>query len=138
MGLERFLNDEFQRLQVWNRSVRLENLQTLMLRWRLVQTGAMDGVRCTEHLLPGQANPLDFLTVAAPAEVQRIADCAIPLFGMNLPHTDCVLAHNAEPADAPPNFRATLCPFNYTSACATEQHRTADIQLPTASSSAGN
>lgn len=137
MDLERFLNDEFQRLQVWNRSVRLENPQTLMRRWRLVQTGAMDGVRCTEHLLPGQRNLLDFLAVAAPAEVQRIADCAIPLFGVNLPHTDCVLAHYAEPADAL-QLESALGQFNYTSACATERRTTAGAQLPTASCSAGN
>lgn len=100
MEFAHFPNDEFQHLQVWNRSVRLENLQALMRRWRLVQTGALDEVRCTGPLFPGQRDLLDFLAVATEAEILRIADCAIPLFGVNLRHAQRELGHFGEPPGA--------------------------------------
>jgi hypothetical protein len=51
MDLAHFPDGEFRHLQVWNRSVRLEN-----------------------HLFPGQGNLLDLLAVATQAEVERTSD----------------------------------------------------------------
>ena len=76
--------EELRNLQVWNRSVRLENLGALTRRWRLAQTGAFDNMRRTERLFPGQRNLLDLLAVCSEEEMARMADCTTPLFGLKL------------------------------------------------------
>lgn len=76
--------EQLRHLQVWSRSVRLENLSALTRRWRLVQSGALDNVRLTERLFPGQRNLLEMLAVCSEEEVAQMADCATPLFGLKL------------------------------------------------------
>ena len=92
---------DLRHLQVWNRSVRLENLAALQRRWRLARSGALDGMRLTERIFPGQRNLLDLLAVCGEEEVTRMADCATPLFGQKLRCSEFQLAPMpAQPRDA--------------------------------------
>jgi len=84
---------DLRHLQVWNRSVRLENLAALERRWRLARSGALDNMRLTERLFPGQRNLLDLLAVCGEEEVAHLADCATPLFGQKLRCTEFQLAN---------------------------------------------
>lgn len=88
MDLVSVSGEELRNLQVWNRSVRLENLSALSRRWRLAQSGALDNMRMTQRLFPGQRNLLELLAVCSEEEVVRMADCATPLFGLKLRCTD--------------------------------------------------
>lgn len=100
MDLVTVPSEELRHLQVWNRSVRLENLNALARRWRLAQSGALDNVRATERLFPGQRNLLDLLAVSTQEEVMQMADCATPLFGLKLRCTDFKLdSMPGRPAD---------------------------------------
>jgi hypothetical protein len=100
MDLVNVAGDELRHLQVWNRSVRLENLNALMRRWRLAQSGALQNMRPTERLFPGQRDLLDLLAVSSEEEVKQMADCATPLFGLKLRCTEFKLATGgAQPAD---------------------------------------
>lgn len=76
--------EQLRHLQVWNRSVRLENLSALTRRWRLAQSGALDHMRLTERLFPGQRNLLELLAICSEEEMAQMADCATPLFGLKL------------------------------------------------------
>lgn len=76
--------EDLRHLQVWNRSVRLENLNALERRRRLAQSGALDRLRVTERLFPGQRDLLDLLAVSTEEEVREMADCSTPLFGLKL------------------------------------------------------
>lgn len=100
MELVDVAGDEMRHLQVWNRSVRLENLQALMRRWRLTQSGALEDMRGTERLFPGQRDLLDLLAVCSEQEVLHMAQSATPLFGLRLRCTEFKLADTASaPAD---------------------------------------
>lgn len=100
MDLMNVAAQELRHLQVWNRSVRLENLAALRRRWRLARSGALDNLRLTERLFPGQRNLLDLLAACGEEEVMRLADCATPLFGQKLRCTEFQLAGvPAQPAD---------------------------------------
>lgn len=90
---------ELRHLQVWSRSVRLENLAALRRRWRLARSGALDKLRLPERLFPGQRNLLDLLAACGEEEVMRLADCATPLFGQKLRCTEFQLGTLIEPAD---------------------------------------
>ncbi|MEJ8838117.1 hypothetical protein [Ramlibacter sp. AN1133] len=93
--------DALRHLQVWNRSVRLENLNALMRRWRLAHSGALDNMRLTERLFPGQRDVLDLLAVCSVDEVTQMAECATPLFGLRLRCTEFKLTGpNAQQVDA--------------------------------------
>jgi hypothetical protein len=101
MDLVHVSSDELRHLQVWNRSVRIENLSALSRRWRLAQSHALDNMRLTESLFPGQRNLLDLLAISSAEEVAAMADCATPLFGVKLRCGDIRLdAGGREPADA--------------------------------------
>ncbi len=89
---------DLRHLQVWNRSVRLENLAALRRRWRLARSGALDNMRLTERLFPAQRNLLDLLAVCGEEEVARLADCATPLFGQRLRCAEFQLAAVPAPA----------------------------------------
>lgn len=93
--------DELRHLQVWNRSVRLENLNALTRRWRLAQTGALETMRLTERLFPGQRNLLDLLAVCSEEEVAQMADCATALFGLKLRCTEFMLGNAGSQAVDP-------------------------------------
>ncbi|HEX2543439.1 MAG TPA: hypothetical protein VHL79_01080 [Ramlibacter sp.] len=100
MDLVDVAGEEMRHLQVWNRSVRLENLNALMRRWRLAQSGALDGMRSTERLFPGQRNLLELLAVCSQQEVLHIAESATPLFGLRLRCTEYKLsAGGSSPQD---------------------------------------
>lgn len=101
MDLLNVCADEFRHLQVWNRTVRLENLSALARRWRLATSGALDDVRVAERLFPGQRDLLDLLEVASEEEVMRMADCAIPLFGLRIRCLDFSLAARTCPPEDP-------------------------------------
>jgi hypothetical protein len=100
MDVSNVAAQELRHLQVWNRSVRLENLAALRRRWRLARSGALEGMRLTERLFPGQRDLLDLLAVCGEEEVARFADCATPLFGQKLRCTEFQLAGLPQPADA--------------------------------------
>lgn len=88
MELVKISGEELRNLQVWNRSVRLENLSALTRRWRLAQSGALDNMRMTERLFPGQRNLLELLAISSEEDLVRMADCATPLFGLKLRCTE--------------------------------------------------
>ena len=88
MNLVSVSGEELRNLQVWNRSVRLENLSALTRRWRLAQSGELENMRMTERLFPGQRNLLELLAVCSEEEVVQMADCATPLFTLKLRCTD--------------------------------------------------
>lgn len=92
--------EEMRHLQVWNRSVRLENLHALMRRWRLARSGALDCMRSTERLFPGQRDLLDLLATCSEREVLQLAESTTPLFGLRLRCTGFLLAGEPGPADA--------------------------------------
>jgi hypothetical protein len=98
MDVVNLVAQDLRHLQVWNRSVRLENLAALRRRWRLARSGTLDSMRLTERLFPGQRNLLDLLAVCGEDEVARMGDCATPLFGQKLRCTEFQLA--AMPAHA--------------------------------------
>jgi hypothetical protein len=104
MDVVNFATQDLRHLQVWNRSVRLENLVALKRRWRLARSGALESMRLTERLFPGQRNLLDLLAVCGEDEVVQLADCATPLFGQKLRCTEFQLAlpagHSPEPVEA--------------------------------------
>ena len=91
--------DDMRHLQVWNRSVRMENLQALLRRWRLAQSGALQQMRSTERLFPGQRDLLDLLAVCSQDEVLRMADITTPLFSPRLRCTEFKLAGAVHTAD---------------------------------------
>lgn len=78
--------EELRRLEVWRRAVRLENLTALVRRWRFARSSAFDGMRSgeVEQRFPGQRDLLDLLAVCTQEEVERMADCATPLFTLRL------------------------------------------------------
>jgi hypothetical protein len=88
MELAKLPFEALRHLQVWKRSVWLENLNALMRRWRLACSGALDNVLLTERLFPGQHDLLDLLAVCSEDDVEAMADCATPLFGLRLRCTD--------------------------------------------------
>ena len=101
MELVDIAGEEMRHLQVWNRSVRLENLNALMRRWRLARSGVLEDMRGTERLFPGQRDLLDLLAVCSEQEVLHMAQSATPLFGLRLRCTEFRLADGfAGPADA--------------------------------------
>jgi hypothetical protein len=99
MELVNVPSDALRHLQVWNRSVRLENLNALMRRWRLACSGVLDNMRLTERLFPGQRDLLELLAVCSEEEVRQIADCATPLFGLRLRCTEFKLPADAQQVD---------------------------------------
>lgn len=92
MELVDVAGEDMRHLQVWNRSVRLENLNALRRRWRLAQSGALEDMRGTERLFPGQRDLLDLLAVCSQQEVLHMAQSATPLFGLRLRCTEFKLA----------------------------------------------
>ena len=101
MELVDIAGEEMRHLQVWNRSVRLENLNALMRRWRLARSGVLEDMRGTERLFPGQRDLLDLLAVCSEQEVLHMAQSATPLFGLRLRCTEFRLAAGlAGPDDA--------------------------------------
>lgn len=101
MDLVSVSGEELRNLQVWSRSVRLENLSALTRRWRLAQSGALDNMRMTERLFPGQRNLLELLAVCSEEEVVHMADCATPLFGLKLRCTEFKLGAFGARTDDP-------------------------------------
>lgn len=95
MELVELAGEDVRRLQVWHRSVRLENLNALMRRWRLAQSGALEDMRGTERLFPGQRDLLDLLAVCSEQEVLHMAQSATPLFGLRLRCTEFKLTDGA-------------------------------------------
>jgi hypothetical protein len=69
----------------------MENTSALMRRWNLLQSGALDDPRVVNRWFPGQRDILEILQVLTLPEVERIADCGVPLFGLQLRCTDFVL-----------------------------------------------
>ena len=101
MELVEVAGEDMRHLQVWNRSVRLENLHALMRRWRLAQSGALEDMRGTERLFPGQRDLLDLLSVCSEQEVLHMAKSATPLFGLRLRCTEFKLGDGGPVAPDP-------------------------------------
>lgn len=100
MDLVNVSQEDLRNLQVWSRSIRLENLSALSRRWRLAQTGALENMRMTERLFPGQRNLLELLAMSSEEEVVKMADCSTPLFGLKLRCTEFKLgAFDPRPDD---------------------------------------
>lgn len=59
-----------------------------MRRWRLVQEGSLEDPKVVARLFPGQRALLEILEVLTEAEVEAVADCGTPLFGLQLRCTD--------------------------------------------------
>ncbi len=77
-----------RRLTPTARSVRLENSRALTRRWRLVQEGSLEDPKVVARLFPGQRALFEILEVLTEAEVEAVADCGTPLFGLQLRCTD--------------------------------------------------
>ena len=91
--------EQLRHLQVWHRSVRLENLSALTRRWQLARSGVLDHMRTTERLFPGQRNLLELLAVCSEEEVVNMADCATPLFTLKLRCTEFKLGASGARTD---------------------------------------
>lgn len=81
-------NEELRKLQVWQRSVRLENRTALRRRQQLAKSGALDNLRVGDTLFRDQRDLLSLLEISTDEEVDRMADCATPLFRLRLRCTD--------------------------------------------------
>lgn len=81
-------SEKIRHLPTPDRSVRLENRSALLRRWRLKQSGALDDPRLLNRWFPGQRDLLDMLDALTREEVEQIADCGTPLFGLQLRCTD--------------------------------------------------
>lgn len=103
MDLVSVSGEELRNLQVWKRSVRLENLSALTRRWRLAQSGALDNMsgRMIDLLFPHQRNLLELLAVCSEEEVVLMADCATPLFGLKFRCSDFKLGAFGARTDDP-------------------------------------
>jgi hypothetical protein len=93
--------EELRHLQVWNRSVRLENMNALARRWHLARSGALDNIRAIERIFPGQRNLLDLMATSTEEEVMQMADCSTPLFGLRLRCVDFELRSMIDPLSDP-------------------------------------
>ena len=80
--------DRTRFLPTSSRTVWLENRWALLRRWRLVRAGLLSDARLVTRWFPGQRPLLDLLEVLDEADVERIADCGTPLFGLPLRCTD--------------------------------------------------
>ncbi len=84
-------SDSLRHLPTPLRAVRMENSAALLRRWELLRNGALDDPRLINRWFPGQRDILEILEVLTLPEVERIADCGVPLFGLQLRCTDFVL-----------------------------------------------
>lgn len=84
-------NDRLRHLPTPSRAVRIENRTALLRRWHLKRTGQLGDPRVVNRWFPGQRDLLEILEVLDLAEVERIADCGVPLFGLQLRCTDFIL-----------------------------------------------
>ena len=76
--------DRIRFLPTSSRSVRLENRSALLRRWRLAQAGLLSQPRAMARWFPSQRPLLELLAVLEETDVERVADCATPLFGLPL------------------------------------------------------
>lgn len=80
--------DRIRFLPTSSRSVRLENRAALLRRWRLARAGLLSQPRAVARWFPGQRRLLELLEVLEEVDVERVADCATPLFGLPLGCTE--------------------------------------------------
>lgn len=84
MHAAKTIAEKTRQLPTADRSVRMENRSALLRRWRLLQAGALDDTRVVNRWFPGQRDLLDVLDVLSQDEVEQLADCGTPLFGLQL------------------------------------------------------
>lgn len=84
-------SDKLRHLPTPSRAVRLENRTALFRRWDLQRAGVLDDPRIVNRWFPGQRDLLQMLEVLTADEVAAIADCGVPLFGLQLRCTDFIL-----------------------------------------------
>ncbi len=81
-------SERIRHLPTADRSVRLENRSALLRRWSLLRSGALDDPRLLNRWFPGQRDLLDVLHALTREEVEQLADCGTPLFGLQFRCTD--------------------------------------------------
>lgn len=68
-----------------DRSIRDENVNALLRRWKLACSDSIDDPRVMNRWFPAQRELFSLLSVLSESQVHQLGDCGVPLFSLRLP-----------------------------------------------------